>query len=133
VVTLVQSGFFTGADWENEWFDSTNYGWEFMLLGLRTFLEFHRGQTRRVAWLHQPGKFPRAVIYEKLLAPGGLFREDAIEILHPGKPFMLYQHGSGAIVGGHRIGAARVRNLFAHFRMARRIVLRHGGRLPAGI
>jgi hypothetical protein len=59
-----------------------------MLLGLRNFLEFPCGQTGR-AWLHQPGNFSREAIYEKLLAPGGLFREDAIEILHPGKPFML--------------------------------------------
>src|SRR5208283_990351 len=42
LVRLVQSGFFSGADWESEWFDSTNYGWEFMLVSLRLLLERHR-------------------------------------------------------------------------------------------
>jgi hypothetical protein len=86
-------------------------------MGLRNFLEFHCGQTGLIAWLHQPGNFSREAIDEKLLAPGGLFREDAIEILHPGKPFML----STDLVRlpGVTELVQPARNLFAHFRMAR--------------
>jgi uncharacterized protein YndB with AHSA1/START domain len=83
LVRLVQSGFFTGADWENEWFDSTNYGWEFMLISLRELLERHRGEERKVAWPRYSVALARQVVYHKLLGPSGLFREDALAKLRP--------------------------------------------------
>jgi uncharacterized protein YndB with AHSA1/START domain len=50
IVHLLQSGFLGNADWENEWFDSTSYGWGFMLLSLQVALERHPGTARQVAW-----------------------------------------------------------------------------------
>jgi activator of Hsp90 ATPase-like protein len=50
IVHLLQSGFLGNADWENEWFDSTSYGWAFILLSLQVALERHRGTPRQVAW-----------------------------------------------------------------------------------
>jgi uncharacterized protein YndB with AHSA1/START domain len=89
LVRLVQSGFFTGADWENEWFDSTNYGWDFMLLSLRVLLERHPGAERVVVWQRLPNELTRPEVYEKLLQPGGLFREDARMKITSGEGFVL--------------------------------------------
>lgn len=76
VVRLVNSGFTTGgADWENEWFDSTSYGWLFMLTNLRHSLERHPGEPREVAWPRRKAAGTREAAYQKLLAPGGLFTE----------------------------------------------------------
>ncbi len=49
LVRLVQSGF-TGGNWSDEYFSSTEYGWGFMLVNLRHYLERHAGTPRQVAW-----------------------------------------------------------------------------------
>jgi uncharacterized protein YndB with AHSA1/START domain len=72
---LVQSGFLTGADWENEWYESTRYGWEFILLSLQWLLEKHPQETRSVAWPRSRTTLTRSEIYERLLGKGRLFRE----------------------------------------------------------
>ena len=77
VVRLVQSGFTTGGEWADEYFASTDYGWGFMLLNLRHYLERHAGTPRRVAWPRQKVAFSRDEAYRRLAAPGGLFREGA--------------------------------------------------------
>jgi len=77
VVRLVQSGFSTGADWEEEYFGSTDYGWGFMLTNLRHYLERHAGTPRSVAWPRQKVGVSREEAYRRLVAPGGLFREGA--------------------------------------------------------
>jgi uncharacterized protein YndB with AHSA1/START domain len=89
LVRLVHSGFLTGADWENEWFESTNYGWDFMLLSLRVLLERHRGEERKVAWQRLAIALTRAQAYEKLLQPGELFREVARVQMVSGQQFSL--------------------------------------------
>ena len=99
LVRLVQSGFFTGADWENEWFDSTNYGWDFILLNLRVWLELHRGEERRVAWPRLPVSISREEAYSRLLGKDGLFREDAAATLLPGRKFALTSSGGDTISG----------------------------------
>jgi hypothetical protein len=49
LLRVTQSNFMPGQDWEQEYFDSTNYGWGFMLLNLRHYLEHHAGKPRLVA------------------------------------------------------------------------------------
>jgi|SRR5271166_2817125 len=88
VVRLVQSGFASGVDWENEWFESTDYGWGFMLLSLRWALEVHPGATRQVVWPRQATEVTRPQAYSKLLSPGALFREGASN-LGPGDSFRV--------------------------------------------
>lgn len=73
IVRLVQSGFSTGAASEDEWFESTTYGWGFMLAGLRHALERHRGEARLVAWPRVKTTLSREEAYRKLVAPGALF------------------------------------------------------------
>ncbi|HMD30661.1 MAG TPA: SRPBCC domain-containing protein [Candidatus Acidoferrales bacterium] len=75
LVRLVQSGFTTGAAREDEYFGSTEYGWGFMLANLRHYLERHAGTARRVAWPRQKVAIAREEAYQRLTAPGGLFRE----------------------------------------------------------
>jgi len=75
LVRLVQSGFISGADGEEEYFGSTEYGWGFMLLNLRHYLERHTGTPRRVAWPRLKVSMSREEAYARLTAPGGLFRE----------------------------------------------------------
>jgi hypothetical protein len=46
-VSAGTGGFFTGADWENKWFDSTSYGWGFILVVCRCS---SRDIARREKW-----------------------------------------------------------------------------------
>ena len=77
LLRLVQSGFSTGADWEEEYFGSTDYGWGFMLTNLRYYLERHAGNPRLVAWPRLKVALSREEAHRRLVAPGGLFREGA--------------------------------------------------------
>jgi len=88
ILRLVQSFFETGAEWENEFFDSTNYGWDFMLTNLRHYLARHSGQPRQVAWPRHKVEMPRAAVYEKLAGSGGIFVE-GVQNLKPGSPYAL--------------------------------------------
>jgi len=77
IVRLVESGFSSGGDWADEYFASTEYGWGFILLNLRHYLERHAGTPRRVAWPRRKVTVSREEAYRLLAAPGGLFREGA--------------------------------------------------------
>ncbi len=88
VVRLVQSGFSTGGEWADEYFASTDYGWGFMLVNLRHYLERHAGTPRRVAWPRRKVSVSREEAYRRLTAPGGLFREGAGG-LTPGTEYVL--------------------------------------------
>lgn len=89
ILRLVQSSFATGTEWENEFYDSTDFGWTFMLLNLRYYLERHSGQPRDVAWPRHKVEMSRANIYDRLLAPGGIFAEGALKKLHEGQRYSL--------------------------------------------
>ena len=88
IVRLAQSGFSAGSDWAEEYFASTEYGWGFMLLNLRHYLERHAGTPRRVAWPRHKVEISRDEAYRRLTAPGGLFREGAGG-LKAGNDYML--------------------------------------------
>lgn len=89
VLRLVQSSFATGAEWENEFYDSTNYGWTFMLLNLRHYLERHSGQPRIVAWPRHKLELPRQEVYDKLMGRQGIFFEGAAGNLREGQEYSL--------------------------------------------
>ncbi|HKM90270.1 MAG TPA: SRPBCC domain-containing protein [Candidatus Acidoferrales bacterium] len=88
VVRLVQSGFSAGGEWADEYFASTEYGWGFMLLNLRHYLERHAGTPRRVAWPRIKVSMSREEAYRRLAEPGGLFREGAAGLV-AGADYML--------------------------------------------
>jgi uncharacterized protein YndB with AHSA1/START domain len=89
IVRLVQSGFSTGADWENEFYDSTDYGWVFMLANLRHYLERHAGVARAVAWPRVKAEMPRTDAYERLAGSGGIFADGAAKNLREGARYSL--------------------------------------------
>jgi uncharacterized protein YndB with AHSA1/START domain len=73
IVHLLESGFLGNAERENECFDSTSYGWGFMLLSLQVALERHPGTARQVAWPRLKVTLSREEAYQKLLTAGALF------------------------------------------------------------
>jgi len=89
LVRLLQSAFTGDVDWENEWFDSSSYGWGFMLLSLQFALERHRRMERRVAWPRLKVNTSREQAFRKLLSAGGIFATDARAALVPGKEYSL--------------------------------------------
>ncbi len=88
-VRLVNSGFLAAADWEDEYFGSTNYGWRFMLLNLRHYLEHHAGQNRQVAWPRKKIPLSREEAYRRLVSANGVFRAAAESSLRPGAHYAL--------------------------------------------
>jgi uncharacterized protein YndB with AHSA1/START domain len=89
VVRLVQSGFLGEAEWEEEWFDSTSYGWKFMLLSLRVALERHHGVRRQVAWPRVKTTLTREEAYRRLASAGGIFEKSAEDALRAGQAYAL--------------------------------------------
>lgn len=89
VVRLLQSGFLGNSDWENEWFDSTSYGWGFMLLSLKVALECHRGKARQVAWPRVNVAVSREEAYRRIVGAGALFSQSVEPMLKPGEEFSL--------------------------------------------
>jgi uncharacterized protein YndB with AHSA1/START domain len=88
LVRMVQSGFFSGEAWENEWFESTDYGWGFILLNLQWSLERHPGADRQVRWPRQKVDLTREETYARLLRSSSLFAGD-LTTFKPGDSFAL--------------------------------------------
>jgi hypothetical protein len=88
-VRVTQSGFSSGSEWDEEFFDSTNYGWGFMLFNLREYLERHAGQARLVAWPRLQVEMAREIIYEQLAGTNGIFAEGALGKLREGATYSL--------------------------------------------
>jgi uncharacterized protein YndB with AHSA1/START domain len=88
LLRLVQSSFAGGTDWDDEYYGSTEYGWGFMLVNLRHYLERHAGTPRQVAWPRRTVQMTREEAFQRLVAPGGLFREGA-RGLSAGSEYML--------------------------------------------
>jgi uncharacterized protein YndB with AHSA1/START domain len=101
LLRLAQSGFLGNEDWENEWFESTDYGWGFMLLSLQWALEHHRGENRQVAWPRHKVNLSRAEAYARLLQAGGVFASDVNSRLQPERDYSLEtataEHYSGRV------------------------------------
>jgi hypothetical protein len=98
LVRIMQSSFATGADWEDEYFGSTDYGWGFLLVNLRHYLEQHAAVPRVVAWPRCKVPRTRETVYERLAAPGGIF-VDGAQRLRSGEPYSL-RTASGEIWSG---------------------------------
>jgi hypothetical protein len=87
VVRVVQSSFSQGADWENEWFDSTNYGWGFMVASLRWWLKVHSRESRMVAWRRIKTTISREEASQLLTGEEVLFTESPAQTLRDGSPY----------------------------------------------
>jgi hypothetical protein len=89
LLRLVQSSFAADADWDQKYYDSTNYGWNFMLLNMRHYLEKHAGQPRLVAWPRVKVEMPREEVFKKLAGPRGIFDQGATGNLLAGERYSL--------------------------------------------
>jgi uncharacterized protein YndB with AHSA1/START domain len=89
LLRLVQSLFLSGADWENEWFDSTGYGWGFMLVCLQWWLEVHPREDRQVVWPRVKTELSRSEVYGLLMKAGVLFAESPAEKLREGAAYQM--------------------------------------------
>ncbi len=77
ILRLVQSAFLSGEAWEDEWFESTSYGWGFMLISLHWMLERHPGADRQVRWPRQKTSLSREEAYTRVFSAGAIFEADA--------------------------------------------------------
>ena len=88
LVRVVNSGFTTGTAAEDEMFDSTDYGWGFMLLNLKHYLERHSGTPRQVAWPRKKISVSREQAYERIAGTHGLFAGPGPAQLLPGSAYL---------------------------------------------
>ncbi len=89
LLRLVQSSFAADAEWDQEFYDSTNYGWDFMLVNLRHYVAKHAGQPRLVAWPRRRVEMLREGIYKRLVGPRGIFVNDAAGVFRAGAGYSL--------------------------------------------
>jgi uncharacterized protein YndB with AHSA1/START domain len=89
LLRLIQSSFAADTDWNQEFYDSTSYGWDFMLVNLRHYLDRHAGKPRLVAWPRVKVEMSREEIYERLAGPRGIFVEGTQGNLHAGQRYSL--------------------------------------------
>lgn len=97
VLRLVQSGFATGAGWDEE-YEGTRTGWIFQLAALKHYLERHRGTDRELVWVRKIHGLPRAEAWARVERPGGLFAE-GLESVRAGHRYRLTL-GSGDVLEG---------------------------------
>jgi len=88
VLRLVHS-FGTGADWEQEYYDSTSRGWGFMLANLRHYLERHPGTPRRVAWPRLRLALSPEETWQRLMSSEGLLRHGSLDAVQPGSRYAI--------------------------------------------
>lgn len=94
ILRLVHSGFSSDADWENELHDGVRRGWTFELRALRHYLEEHRGERRRVAWVHHPFTGTLEETWRALFSPRALLAVGSIDGLGEGSHYRI-----GAVTG----------------------------------
>lgn len=88
LLRLVHS-FGTGAEWEEEYYESTSRGWRFMLANLRHYLERHPGTPRRVAWPRLRLALSPEETWKRLMSPEGLLRRGTLDTARPGSRYAI--------------------------------------------
>ena len=100
ILRLVNSGFSGASDWENEYFDGTDYGWTFMLLSLKFALEKHPGVARQ--WIGPRHKFAgtRDEAFARLAGAGGIFKKTFPSDVEAGSRYSLAAAANGEMLEG---------------------------------
>lgn len=99
VLRVVHSGFGRGGAWDHE-YDGVSRGWAFELRGLRHYMENHRGQNRRVAWVRKDVSGQPSVVMPNVIGPNGLAFRGAIAGLKEGDAYRLELVGTGLVFEG---------------------------------
>lgn len=88
LVRVVQS-FGTGADWEDEYYESISRGWPFMLANLRHYLEHHLGKPRQVAWPRVNVDGAPETLWQRLLSSEGFQHTGSLANAKPGERYSI--------------------------------------------
>lgn len=99
ILRLVNSGF-GATNWDNEYYDGTDYGWTFMLLSLKYAPEKHPGVARQ--WIGPRHKFAgtREEAFARHVAPGGIFRQAFPAGVEAGSRYSLQAGATGDALEG---------------------------------
>jgi uncharacterized protein YndB with AHSA1/START domain len=89
ILRLVHTGFRSGSDWDNEYFESFHRGWDFELRGLRHYLERHRGERRAVAWARQVFQIPFDEAWARLMGPRAVLKQGSLQGLREGDHYAI--------------------------------------------
>lgn len=89
VLRLVHSGFRSGDDWDNEYFESFHRGWDFELRGLRHYLERHPGENRLVAWAKADFTLPFDEAWARLMGPDAVLKQGSLDGLREKDPYSV--------------------------------------------
>ena len=100
ILRLVNSGFGSASDWENEYYDGTDYGWTFMLLSLRYALERHAGVARQAIGPRFKFTGTAEQAYQRMIAAGGVFRQALPAGIEPGGRYSLTAAANGEALEG---------------------------------
>lgn len=98
VLRLVHSGFGLGSDWDDE-FDATKRGWDFELLGLKHYLEQHRGSSRQVVWARTKVQLDRQQVWDRIMSPFGILKEGSLNGSTEGSKFEIVTVGGEKLRG----------------------------------
>lgn len=97
ILRMVHHGFSADADWD-EMYDGTRRGWDFELHSLKTYLDHHRGETRRVAHVRSSiDAIGADEAWRRILAPGALVEDGTLAGVRAGDRFDV------TLTGGHRL------------------------------
>lgn len=99
ILRLVNSGF-GSTDWENEYYDGTDYGWTFMLLSLKHALEQHPGVARQAILARHKFAGTREEAFGRFVAPGGVFRQPFPAEIEAGTRYSLQAAATGETFEG---------------------------------
>ena len=98
VLRVVSFGFGTDADWD-ALYDAFGGGWDFELLGLRHYLEHHRGSRRSIALARGRRPLSAAESWRRLVGPGGWMGEQGLCDVAPGTRYAATTASGQAING----------------------------------
>lgn len=99
ILRLVNSGF-GSTDWENEYYDGTDYGWTFMLLSLKYALEKHPEVARQAILSRHKFAGTREQAFERVAAAGGIFRQALPKEIEAGSRYSLQAAATGDALEG---------------------------------
>ena len=85
---LVQSGFLSDDDWDNE-IDSFRFGWMHQFTSLEHLLHLHRGDQRKFRRVQTVTKLPANECWNRIVGVEGMIRPESPGSLFPGDSFSL--------------------------------------------
>jgi hypothetical protein len=97
-LTLVHSGFGTGAEWDEQ-FHMTEGGWRYFLQNLRYYLERHAGTPRVLVSVREKTKLSRDVAWAMLLGEHGLAASGTLRGLGEGDRYHVTTSAGDVLEG----------------------------------